>query len=85
MEAEDLPPDGAPVPLPRGQKFIIQLFLNMFMLHIKLKRITNAATWPSDHPILLTLGFWSKVQITTFQIIIMLHIKLKGISNAATW
>ena len=29
----------------RGQLVKIQLFQNMVMLHIKLKRITNAATW----------------------------------------
>ena len=39
----------APIPLPIpwgwGQKVKIQLFQNMVMLHIKLKRITNAAAW----------------------------------------
>ena len=38
-----------PTPLPRpwgwGQKVKIQLFQNMVMLHIKIKIITNAATW----------------------------------------
>ena len=29
----------------RGQKFNTQLYQNDFMLHIKLKGITNAATW----------------------------------------
>ena len=29
----------------RGQEVKIQLFQNMVMLHIKLKGITNAATW----------------------------------------
>ena len=29
----------------RGQKLKIQLLPNMVMLHIKLKGITNAATW----------------------------------------
>ena len=32
-------------PRPQGSKDQIQLFQNMVMLHIKLKGITNAATW----------------------------------------
>ena len=43
MVANILPVD--PLPGPWGQKVEIQIFKNMVMLHIKLKRITNAATW----------------------------------------
>ena len=36
----------SPTPLkPRGQKVKIQRFQNDVMLHIKLKGMTNAATW----------------------------------------
>ena len=42
MVANILPADP---PDPRGQKVKTQLFKNHAMLHIKLKGITNAATW----------------------------------------
>ena len=38
-------PLSPPHPDPMGQKVEIQLFQNMVMLHVKLKAITNAATW----------------------------------------
>ena len=38
-------PSPSPWPCCWGQKVKIQLFQNMIMLHIKLKRITNVATW----------------------------------------
>ena len=44
MVAKILPADPTPLN-PGGQTVKIQLFQNMVMLHIKLKGITNAATW----------------------------------------
>ena len=61
------PPHPTPPPPPQPQ-----LFQNIVMLHIKLKRIMNAATWyqilnilPAD-PTPLTLGLGSKGQYSTF-------------------
>ena len=50
------------------------------MLHIKFKRITNAATCSNDLP-----GCHHGVKIHLFQNMVMLHIKLMGMTNAATW
>ena len=59
------------------------------MLHIKLKRITGAATCnmvanimpadPHPHP------GGQKVKIQLFQNMVIVHIKLKAIMNAVTW
>ena len=78
-----------PPPLDPGGGVKIQLlfFQNMVMLHIKLKGISNEATWyqifcrirPSHDP-----GVW-KIKIQLLQNIVMLHIEFKGITNAATW
>ena len=44
--ADPLPPPPTPPPHPRdGVSRSKQFFKNMDMLHIKLKKITNAATW----------------------------------------
>ena len=66
--------DQRPVPDPLGglrQNVKIQFFWNMIMLHIKLKRNINAATWQQifclrspAHPHPLTQG--SKGQNSTF-------------------
>ena len=41
-------PQTQPHPQPRGQKVKFQLFPNNVKLHIKLKGITNAATWSAN-------------------------------------
>ena len=58
----------------------ISTYQNIVMLHIKFKRITNAATCSNDLP-----GCHHGVKIQLFQNMVMLHIKLKGMTNAATW
>ena len=78
MVANILLPDTYPTPYPpppdprvgvKRSKFKIQNFQNMVMLHIKLKRIVNAATWwkiffpQTPTP---TLGMGSIGQISTF-------------------
>ena len=61
----------------------------MVMLHIKLERIKNAATWqqrfcpqtPTPPPPPPTLRIESVGQNSHFQNMVMLHIKLKGSTN----
>ena len=76
-------------PDPRDQMVKIQRFCNNFMLYIKLKGITNAATWsgifclqtaPTPNP---GVG-GQNVKTQLYQNVVMLHIKLKGIMNALT-
>ena len=63
-----------------------QLFQNMVMLHIKLKRIIeNVATWyqifvrrPPHHPPPPPWGLGQKVNIQLFQNMVLKPIKLKG-------
>ena len=57
MVSNILPVDPPPDPGGGGKKVELQLVRNMVMLHIKLKGITNAATWlqvccprPPSHP-----------------------------------
>ena len=71
----DLPPND-----PRGQKVRFNFFQNMVMLHIKLKGITNAATW---YQIFCpqTPDPGGGVKIQNFQNMVMLFIKLKGMQQ----
>ena len=64
----------------RGQNSIF--FQSMVMLHIKLKRMMNAATCkhifcPYIHPQPLGLGWGQRSNIFFFLKVVMLHIKLK--------
>ena len=92
--------DPLPSPLTLGANMSkIQLFQNNVMLHIKSKRIMNAATWlqifckqnpdPRGQQVKIQLfqnrGWSQKVKIQLFQNMVMLHIKLKGVTNAAAW
>ena len=63
---------------------------NMVMLHVKLKRITNAAIWlpadpPTHTPHFDPLYGVSRSKFNFFQNMVMLHIKLKRITNGETW
>ena len=81
MVANTLPAD-----LTLGDGVKIQ---NMSMLHIRLKGITNAATWWQifflQTPTLRPWEWGQNVKIQPFQNMVMLHIKKMGITNAATW
>ena len=73
------------VDLGGGVKGKIKHFQNIVMLHIKIKRITGAATcnmvaniMPTDPP---PDPGGQKVKIQLFQNMVILHIKL----NAVTW
>ena len=66
----------------------IQLLQNLVMLHIKLRRITIAATRQQIfflqtpiHPLDPEVG--QKVEIYIFQNMVILHIKLKGMDHRA--
>ena len=59
-------------------------FFRNIMLHIKLKGITNAATWSQIIYLQTPPDPGVDVKIPLFQNMVMLQIKLKGITNAAT-
>ena len=69
-----------------GQKVKIQLSHNMVVFHIKLKGITNAATYkhifcPYTHP--QPLGRDQRSKQYFFLKVVMLHINLKGTEHKA--
>ena len=77
-----------PKPLTLGVK--IQLFQNNFMLHVKLKGITNAPTWSQIFCLQTAPNSDTGVGIKGSKLIfirnlVMLQIKLKRIRNALTW
>ena len=64
------------------------------MLHIKIKRVTNAATWKQilclqtpylgPPPLPQTCGWGQKVKIKLFQNMVILHLKLNAILNCSS-
>ena len=80
MVATILPLDPLHAPWRQGQNVNNQLYQNMVMVHIKLKGMTNAATYkhifcPYTYP--RPLG-WAQMSIVFFLKVVMLHIKLSN-------